>query len=114
MRIVKKLSYEARVVRFIQNYKKYFDAFEKRMGKDIIRKADFLRAIIRIKSSLVALKNAKTSYKKTKNKQYKVLIKHSVKNIRENKRTIKAILEMNRNYYYIIMFPQLANLDKTR
>lgn len=118
MRIVtkvkRKLSFEARTIRFINDYKKFMESYSTKLKNKTIQKADFLRAIIRIKSSLVALKNAKISYKKTKNKQYKTLIKHSVKNIRENKRAIKAILEMNRNYYYTIIFPQLANLDKTR
>ncbi len=111
MRILKKLSYEARIIRFIQDSKAIFEAYEKKMGKDIIKKADFLRAIIRIKSSLIALKNNKIAYKKTKNKQYKTLIRHSLKSIRVDRRIIKSIIEMNINYYNYIVLPKLMSIS---
>lgn len=114
MRIIKKLSYEARLIKFIQNAKMIFSAYEKKMGKNIIHKQEFLRAVIRIKSSLVALKNNKLLFKKTKNKQYKTLIRHSIKAIKEDKRKIKTIIEMNKNYYYTILFPKLFSISKTR
>lgn len=103
-KIKRKLSFEARTIKFINDYKAYMDAFSNKMKNQTIQKAEFLRAIIRIKSSLVAFKNNKMAYKKTKNKDYKKLIRASIRSIIKDKRLIKSILEQNHNYYtYVFM-----------
>ena len=103
-KIKRKLSFEARTIRFINEYKMYMEAFSNKLKTNTIKKAEFLRAIIRIKSSLIALKNNKVAYKKTKNKDYKKLIRASIRSIIKDKRLIKSILEQNRNYYtYVYM-----------
>lgn len=98
-KIKRKLSFEARTIKFINEYKRYMDAFSNKLKNQTIQKDEFLRAIIRIKSSLVALKNNKIFYKKTKNKDYKKLIRESVKNIKRNKKLIISIIEKNHNFY---------------
>ena len=103
-KIKRKLSFEARTIKFMDEYKSLVDTYSKRLGNQTINKAEFLRAIIRIKSSLVAFKNNKIAYKKTKNKDYKKLMRVSIRSIIKDKRLIKSILEQNRNYYaYIFM-----------
>lgn len=103
-KVKRKLSFEARTIRFINEYKRYMNAFSNKLKNQTIQKAEFLRAIIRIKSSLVAFKNNKMTYKKTKNKDYKKLIRASIRSIIKDKRLIKSILEQNRNYYiYVYM-----------
>ena len=98
-KIKRKLSFETRTIKFINDYKAYMDAFSNKMKNQTIQKAEFLRAIIRIKLSLIALKNHNLSYKKTKNKDYKKLIRESVKDIKRNKKLIMAIIEKNHNFY---------------
>lgn len=98
-KVKRKLSFEARTIRFINDYKKSIESYSIRLKSETIQKEEFLKAITRIKLSLVALRNNKTFYKKTKNKIYKKLIKESIRNIRRNKRLAKDIIEKNYNYY---------------
>lgn len=107
-KVKRKLSFEARTIKFINDYKKFMESYSTKLKNETIQKAEFLRAIIRIKSSLVALQNNKTSYKKTKNKVYKKLIKESIRNIRKNKRLMKAIIEQNYNYYQYVFVGSLT------
>ena len=103
-KVKRKLSFEARTIKFINDYKKFMESYSTKLKSETIQKAEFLRAILRIKSSLVALQNNKVSYKKTKNKVYKKLIRESIRNIRRNKKLMKAIVEQNHNYYqYVFM-----------
>ena len=110
-KIKRKLSFEARTIKFLEEYKHYMDAFSKRLGNQIIQKAEFLRVIIRIKSSLVAFKNNKMAYKKTKNKNYKKLMRVSIRSIIKDKKLIKNIIEQNQNCYQTIF---LNNIQKIR
>lgn len=107
-KVKRKLSFEARTVKFINDYKKLMESYSARLKNKMMQKVEFLEAITRIKSSLITLQNNKAFYKKTKNKVYKKLIKESIRNIRENKRLIKAIFEQNYNYYRHIFMGTLT------
>lgn len=112
MKIIKKLSFEARTIKFINDYKKIMESYLTILKNETIQKTEFLRAIIRIKSSLVALRNNKVAYKKTKNKNYKKLIKAAIRNIIKDKNLIKNIIEQNNNYYQLIFLNQFNSKIK--
>lgn len=103
-KIRKKLSFEARTIKFINDYKAYMDVVVKELKNNTVQKNEFDVAIMRIKSSLVALKNNKAVYKKTKSKVYKTLIKASIRAIRKDKKIIKSIIDKNNDYYYYHVF----------
>lgn len=109
--IKRKLSFEARTIKFINNYKAYMSLYDGKLKNNIIQKAEFLRAIIRIKSSLIAFKINKIAYKKTNNKNYKKLTRAAIRSIIKDKKLIKNIIEQNQNYYQTIF---LNNIQKIR
>lgn len=111
-KIKRKISFEAKTIKFINDYKKIMENYLAILKNETIQKTEFLRAIIRIKSSLVALRNNKIAYKKTKNKNYKKLIKEAIRNIIKDKKLIKSIIEQNNNYYQLVFLNQINSKTK--
>lgn len=110
MNIVKFLSYEERTVDFVQVCKKDFQRFEKEMGSKVIRKKDFERAVSNINRLLIDIHNSKVVYKKIKSERLKEHIGQDMKRLSSNKKEMKSIVEMNRNYYNTIWLPKLVAL----
>lgn len=108
MQIKKRLSFERRTIKFVNDYTALLESYSSLLGNKIIKKLEFLHAVNRINACLANFVACKIIYKRTKNSMYKKQLKSMIKAIRIDKKLIESIIGQNRNYYLYIFTNNLS------
>ena len=98
-KVIKRLSYEARVKSFIKDSENMVNYYTSLMPNNVIGKEEILRTLHSIEVDLVFLTEYKKEYKNTKNENYKRFIRKLVREISKKERKVRNLIGQNRNFF---------------